>query len=63
MLRDGEWHHLIQMLRSGMSLTGPFIPVLWLMRIGSEIPTVRTSRDLNKMIAWCAQQMDDRIEV
>ena len=63
MLRHREWHHAIQLLRFGMALVGPFTPVPWLMRIGSDIPALQIARNLNNMVAWCAQHMDERIEV
>ncbi len=59
MLENGEWHHAIQTLRSGMALVGPFTPVPWLMQLGSEFP----STSLKRMFVWCTQQMDDRIKV
>lgn len=62
MLRDKNYHHAIRLIRSGMSLVGPFSPVPWAIRIGFEIPVISMARDLHKLLRWCAEQMDERIE-
>ena len=46
-----------------MSLTGPFSPVPWLIRLGFENPIVAIARDLHKLLKWCSEQMDERINV
>ena len=51
------------MIRSGMSLIGPFTPVPWLVRIGFENPIAPMARDLHKLLRWCSEQMDQRIAV
>lgn len=62
-LRDRKLHNAIRMIRSGMGLTGPFTPVPWLIRIGFENPMAAMAQDLHKLLKWCSQQMDERIEV
>ena len=59
MLENREWHHAIRTLRSGMAPVGPLTPVPWLMQLGADAPAT----PLKRMFAWCARQMDDRIEV
>ena len=51
------------MIRSDMSLIGPFTPVPWLVRIGFEDPETTMARDLHKLLRWCSEQMDERINV
>lgn len=62
-LRDRKLHDAIRMIHSGMSLTGPFTPVPWLIRIGFENPIAGMARDLHRLLKWCSEQMDERIEV
>lgn len=62
-LRDRKLHNAIRMIRSGMGLIGPFTPVPWLIRIGFENPMAAMAQDLHKLLKWCSQQMDERIEV
>jgi hypothetical protein len=62
MLRDKKHHDAIHLIRSGMSLVGPFSPVPWAIRIGFEIPLMSMARDLHRLLGWCAEQMDERIE-
>lgn len=63
MLKSQQWHYSIQMLRSGLALVGPFTPVPWLVRIAFDIPVLRIVRDFQAMGAWCANRMDERIDV
>ena len=62
-LREKRLHEAIRMIRSGMSLIGPFTPVPWLIRIGFENPVTTIARDLHKLLRWCSEQMDERINV
>ncbi len=62
-LKDQKLHVATQMIRSGMSLTGPFSPVPWLIRLGFESPIVAIVRDLHKLLKWCSEQMDERVNV
>ena len=62
-LRDKKLHEALTMIRTGMSLTGPFSPVPWLIRIGFENPILAITRDLHRLLKWCSEQMDERIEV
>ncbi|KAI9745627.1 MAG: hypothetical protein M1818_001161 [Claussenomyces sp. TS43310] len=62
MLKTGTWHHAVSMLRAGLAIVGPFTPVPWVVRIGSDLPILPQVRDLLAMQKWCARQMDERIE-
>ncbi|KAL8696833.1 MAG: hypothetical protein Q9224_002597, partial [Gallowayella concinna] len=62
MLKTQKWHHVVQLLRAGLELVGPLTPVPWLVRIGFDIPIMPVVRDFQKMEAWCAERMDERIE-
>ncbi|KAL8670626.1 MAG: hypothetical protein Q9168_004837 [Polycauliona sp. 1 TL-2023] len=62
MLETQAWHHVIQILRAGLRMVGPLTPVPWLVRIGFDLPVMSVIRDFQKMEAWCAAQMDERIE-
>lgn len=63
MLIGKRWHHAVQMLRAGLALVGPLSPTPWLVRLAVDFPVVSVVRDFQKMEAWCADQMDERIEV
>lgn len=63
MLKTQAWHHVVQMLRAGLELVGPLTPVPWLVRIGFDLPILSVVRDFQKMEAWCAERMDERIKV
>lgn len=63
MLIGKKWHHAVQMLRAGLALVGPLSPTPWLVRLAVDFPVVSVVRDFQKMEAWCADQMDERIEV
>ena len=62
-LREKRLHEAIRMIHSGMSLIGPFTPVPWLVRIGFENPVTTIARDLHKLLKWCSEQTDERINV
>ncbi|KAL9134417.1 MAG: hypothetical protein Q9175_004399 [Cornicularia normoerica] len=62
-LRDRKLHEALRMIRVGMGLTGPFTPVPWLIRIAFENPIATMARDLHKLLRWCSEQMDERIEI
>ncbi|KAL9608912.1 MAG: hypothetical protein Q9167_006281 [Letrouitia subvulpina] len=62
MLTGKKWHHAVQMLRAGLALVGPLSPTPWLVRLAVDFPIVSVVRDFQKMEAWCADQMDERIE-
>ncbi|KAL8678451.1 MAG: hypothetical protein Q9186_005189 [Xanthomendoza sp. 1 TL-2023] len=63
MLKTQKWHHVVQLLRAGLELVGPLTPVPWLVRIGFDIPIMPVVRNFQKMEAWCAERMDERIEI
>ena len=63
MLKTQSWHHVVQMLRAGLEVVGPLSPVPWLVRIGFDLPVSSVVRDFQKMERWCAERMDERIEV
>ena len=63
MLRNREWHSIVNMLRSGLAFVAPSTPVPWLVRIGFDIPIIRIVRDFQAMAKWCGKMMDERIKV
>ena len=63
MLQTQQWHYSIQMLRKAFAHVGPFAPVPWLVRIMFDIPVLQIVRDFQTMVRWCAERMDERIEV
>ena len=62
-LRDKRLHDIVQMIRSGMRLVGPFTPAPWLVRLGFENPITSMARDLHRLLIWCSNQMDERMNV
>ena len=63
MLKDKKEHHAVKMLRAGLGLVGPFTPVPWLVRIAFDIPVLPIVRNFQKMEAWSAERIDERIKV
>lgn len=63
MLESQEWHYIVQLLRAGLALVGPFTPVPWLVRLAFDIPLLRIVRDFHSMTSWCTKQMNERIKV
>ena len=49
MLRGGDWHSAIKVLRDGMKIVGPVSPTPWLLNLASNVPT-GSARDFNKMV-------------
>ncbi|MCJ1457542.1 hypothetical protein MMC28_007910 [Mycoblastus sanguinarius] len=62
MLKDKKEHHAVKMLRAGLGLVGPFTPVPWLVRIAFDIPVLPIVRNFQKMEAWSAERIDERIK-
>ena len=63
MLREGGWIDAIAIIRKGMSMLGPIIPVPWLAKLGLGLPTLQTTKDWRKMTAWALQLLSARIQV
>ncbi|KAL6715385.1 hypothetical protein ACLMJK_006346 [Lecanora helva] len=61
MLSKKQLHPAARMIRSGMSLLGPFSPAPWLIRLGFEMPLHPAARSLHRLLSWCSTQMDERI--
>ena len=63
MLEAKEWHYAVLMLRRALNLLGPFSSVPWLIQLAFSFPIIPVVKDWNKMIAWCAERMRERIHV
>ena len=64
MLQNQQWHHVIIVLQTGLSLLGPLAPVPWLVHICFKLlPRIGVLRNWFDMKAWCKRQMQERIEV
>lgn len=63
MLEDKEWHYSVLMLRRALNLLGPLSSVPWLVQLAFSFPIIPIVRDWNRMIGWCADRMQDRIQV
>ena len=64
MLQNQEWHHIVLLLQRALSLLGPFSPVPWLLQLGLKcMPRISVLKDWFDMVAWCEQQMRERIKV
>ena len=59
MLRSGERHFAIDLMKDGMTLLGLFTPTPWLARIGFSLPGVAAG--WKKMFVWSDEQMRQRI--
>jgi tryprostatin B 6-hydroxylase len=64
MLRSEHWHYSIRNLRKAMTLLGPFSCVPWAAQIGFWLlKGYWVVHDWHTMIAWCANQMQLRLDV
>ncbi|KAF3389296.1 hypothetical protein F1880_003834 [Penicillium rolfsii] len=64
MLARQEWHHIIVLMQRALSLLGPLSPVPWFIHIAFKLfPRVWILKDWFRMVAWCEEQMLQRLEV
>jgi tryprostatin B 6-hydroxylase len=64
MIHSEHWHYSIRNLRKAMTLLGPFSCVPWAAQIGFWLlKGYWVVRDWDNMIAWCANQMQLRLDV
>ena len=63
MLENKEWHYSVLMPRRALNLLGPLSSVPWLVQLAFSFPIIPIVRDWNRMIDWCANRMQDRIQV
>lgn len=64
MMRRQEWHFAITLLRRAISILSPFAPTIWLIKVGYKfLPGFGKIGDLFKILAFCKQQMNERIQV
>lgn len=64
MLSRQEWHHIILLMQRALSLLGPLSPVPWIIHIAFKLfPRVWILKDWFRMVAWCEEQMLQRLEV
>ncbi|KAF7718299.1 Tryprostatin B 6-hydroxylase [Penicillium ucsense] len=63
MLSRQEWHHIIMLMQRALSLLGPLSPVPWFIHIAFKtFPRVWILKDWFRMVAWCEEQMLQRLE-
>ena len=64
MMERREYHEAIQMLRSAITLLGPFSPAIWIPRMGfAFMPGLWKVRDWFGMLAFCDSCMERRMKV
>lgn len=64
MMEKREYHTAIQMLRSAITLLGPFSPAIWIPRLGfAFIPGLWKVKDWFSMLAFCDSCMERRMKV
>jgi hypothetical protein len=64
MMRIRKWHSSIAMLRSALTLLGPFSPAIWIPRLGfAFIPGLWKVRHWFHMLEFCDQCMARRMKV
>lgn len=62
MLQMQRWHHIITRLQRAISLLGPFSPSPWLIHVAFHIvPPFWALRDWFDSVAWCQNEMCDRL--
>ncbi len=63
MMEKREYHRAIQMLRSAITLLGPFSPAIWIPRLGfAFIPGLWKVRDWFGMLEFCDTCMERRMK-
>ncbi|KAL8728064.1 MAG: hypothetical protein Q9166_005664 [cf. Caloplaca sp. 2 TL-2023] len=63
MMQKREYHRAIQMLRSAITLLGPFSPAIWIPRLGfAFIPGLWKVKDWFGMLAFCDSCMERRMK-
>jgi hypothetical protein len=60
MLQSGERHWALELLDEGMMPIGVFTPIPWLIPVLTRIPGAAAG--YKKFIAFCAEQVDKRME-
>lgn len=64
MMEKSEYHAAIQMLRSAITLLGPFSPAIWIPRLGfAFIPGLWKVKHWFGMLAFCDSCMERRMKV
>ena len=64
MMEKREYHTAIQMLRSAITLLGPFSPAIWIPRLGfAFIPGLWKVKDWFGMLTFCDSCMERRMKV
>ena len=64
MMRRRKGHRILKWIRGGLSILGPFSPVMWLIRIGFAcMPLMGTVSDWGNIVAFCRKQLESRVEV
>ncbi|KAJ5790938.1 uncharacterized protein N7518_007949 [Penicillium psychrosexuale] len=63
MMRNKRWHSSVAMLRSALTMLGPFSPAIWIPRLGfAFIPSLWKVRHWFHMLEFCDQCMARRME-
>ncbi|KAJ6124316.1 hypothetical protein N7471_011633 [Penicillium samsonianum] len=63
MMKNKRWHSSIAMLRSALTLLGPFSPAIWIPRLGfAFIPSLWKVRHWFHMLEFCDQCMAGRMK-
>ncbi|KAJ6179762.1 hypothetical protein N7519_010223 [Penicillium mononematosum] len=63
MMKNKKWHSSIAMLRSALTLLGPFSPAIWIPRLGfAFIPSLWKVRHWFHMLEFCDQCMARRMK-
>ncbi|KAJ5963974.1 uncharacterized protein N7479_003850 [Penicillium vulpinum] len=63
MMRNQRWHSSIAMLRSALTLLGPFSPAIWIPRLGfAFMPALWKVRHWFHMLEFCDQCMSRRMK-
>ena len=64
MMDSEQWHSVVIMLRSAMTLLGTVSPAIWMARVGfAFIPGLWKVKDFLTLMSFCHQRMYDRLEV
>ncbi|CAF9905510.1 MAG: hypothetical protein ALECFALPRED_001001 [Alectoria fallacina] len=61
MMRNGKNHFIVDIIRQGMAVIGPFTPVPWLFIIGKSVPGL--ANRWKRLLAWTTAQLRSRMEI
>lgn len=61
MLKSGELHHAVKLLKKGLPIQSKFMGSTWAFLLAKSLP--RVSRDFDELVKWCDREIRQRMKV